>query len=41
MSSVAMTAIAMPTAAMTLPRRAVLGLVTPRRPMMNSEKATM
>jgi hypothetical protein len=38
---VAITAIAMPTAAVALPRRAVLGCVTWRMPRMNSTKATM
>ena len=37
-SSVATTAIAMPTAAMRLPRTAVRGPVSPRRPWMKSEK---
>ena len=41
LSSVAMTAIAMPTAAMRLPRTAVVGPASPRRPWMKSEKATM
>ena len=40
-SSVATTAIAMPTAAMRLPRTAVVGPDRPRRPWMNIPKATM
>ena len=40
-SSVATTAIAMPTAAILLPCTAVVGLVSRARPMMNSENATM
>ena len=35
------TAIAMPAAAIRLPRRAVVGWVPWRMPKMNSEKATM
>ncbi len=41
MSSVAATAIAMPTAAIMFPRTAVRGPRSPIRPTMNSEKATM
>ncbi len=41
LSSVAITAIAMPTAAMRLPRTAVVGPESPLSPWMNSEKATM
>ncbi len=40
-SSVAITAITMPTAAMRLPRTAVVGPESPRRPWMNSANATM
>ena len=40
-SSVATTAISMPTAAILLPWTAVVGLVRRDRPMMNSENATM
>ena len=40
-SSVAMTATAMPTAAVRLPRTAVVGLVSCARPMMKRLKATM
>ena len=40
-SSVAITAIAIPTAAMRLPRTAVVGPDSPRSPWMNSEKAMM
>ena len=40
-SSVAITAIAMPTAAMRLPRTAVVGPESPRRPWMKSANATM
>ncbi len=40
-SSVAITAIAMPTAAMRFPRTAVVGPESPRNPWMNSEKAMM
>ena len=40
-SSVAITAIAMPTAAMRLPRTAPVGPESPRRPWMKSAKATM
>ena len=40
-SSVATTAMPMPTAAMRLPRTAVVGPDRPRRPWMNREKATM
>ncbi len=39
--SVATTAIAMPTAAIRLPRLAVVGWVPALMPMMNSEKLTM
>ena len=39
--NVAITAIAMPTAAIRLPRTAVFGPVRPIRPRMNSENATM
>ncbi len=41
LSSVAITAIAMPTAATRLPRTAVVGPDSPRRPWMNSAKAMM
>ncbi len=41
LSSVATTAIAMPTAAVRLPRTAVVGPERPRRPWMKSAKATM
>ena len=40
-SSVAITAIAMPTAAMRLPRTAVVGPARPRSPWMNRAKAMM
>jgi hypothetical protein len=39
-SSVATTAISIPTAASTLPRRAVRGWLSPRMPRMNSTDAT-
>ena len=41
LSSVATTAIAMPTAAMRFPRTAVVGPDSPRRPWMNRAKAMM
>ena len=41
LSSVAITAMTMPTAAMRLPRTAVVGPDRPRKPWMNREKATM
>jgi hypothetical protein len=41
LSSVATTAIAMPTAAIWLPRTRVRGPTARRSPRMNSEKATM
>src|SRR6266516_1778312 len=41
LSSVATTAIPIPTAAMRLPRTAVVGPERPRSPWMNSAKATM
>ena len=41
LSSVAITAIAMPTAAMRLPRTAVVGPASPRSPWMKSAKAMM
>ena len=39
--SVAITAIAIPTAAIRLPRTAVVGPAKPRNPWMNSAKAIM
>jgi hypothetical protein len=41
LSSVAITAMAMPAAAMRLPRTAVVGPESPRRPWMNRENAMM